>query len=237
MANLRWKEGQVVSLRLKDGAFVLAQWLKSPYMVFFHSFSTSDDWPADAAKKADPLFFCAVTNQFLKFSDLGPHEDVAPRVFTKTPKHWISGFPGSRKITVWPGTVRERQFVILGSKPGGCLIEKDINATGMVDWPVIIPSIPLGDDRTIDCHELTSIWTYPILNERLHICHQLDRCVDPVKDLKFDRPPREEYQTAIDILASHGKPEDWGYSSKKSTGSVSPTKKTTTRIKKKSGKS
>jgi len=45
----------------------------------------------------------------------------------------------------------------------------------------------------------------------LFLCKQLGRTVDPLKDLMFDRPPRAEYATFIDIIAQHGKPADWGY--------------------------
>ena len=37
--SVPWKEGKVISVRLRDGIYVLAQMVKSPYMVFFNLFS------------------------------------------------------------------------------------------------------------------------------------------------------------------------------------------------------
>src|SRR2546421_505132 len=83
----------------------------------------------------------------------------------------------------------------------GRLIEKHIDDNGFTRYPVVLESIPLDDDQTIDRHELNVLWTYPNLNERLLLCKQLGTRVDPEKDLLFGRPPRDEYVTYVDILA------------------------------------
>lgn len=215
MSKLRWNDGRVMSVRLRDGSYVLAQLLKRPYIAFFSTFSDSDDWPVDAAETSNVLFICAVTGQFQKFSEIIPHSEVRSAVFDELPSLWISRYSeGSRRVTVWRGTPRERSFLTLGGRPGGRLIEKHIDGPVVHDPPVVMEEIPLDDDETIDAHELTSIWTYPNLNERLYLCKTLGRVVDPQKDVIFDRPIRDEFATYLDILAAKGTPEDWGYSSK-----------------------
>ena len=44
VSRVIWKAGNALSLRLKDGSFVLTQLLKEPYMVFFKAFSDTDTW-------------------------------------------------------------------------------------------------------------------------------------------------------------------------------------------------
>ena len=214
MGQLKWKDGAVVTLRLRDRSWVLGQLLKSPYLVFFKAFSDSNDWAETAAERSDVLFFCAVTRQFLKHSPIERAKGVAPRVIDKTPERWIKGFlESSRYVTVWPGKPYERRVLLLGDRPGGKLVSKDLNASGIQPERVFMPSIPLTDSATIDAHELDVIWTFPQLNERLLLCKQLSRNVDPLKELTFDRPLPEQCLTFVEILGSHGGLADWGYES------------------------
>jgi hypothetical protein len=216
MARFTWKEDNLISLRLRDGSFALGQLLKSPYIAFFAAFREDDAWPADAAESTPPLFFCAVASVVFKFSTISQQPNVRPKRFEQVPYLWIKRFTGSRKVTVWRGTERERQLLLLSERPGGQLVEKHMDASGPGNPKVIVPSIPLDDDETIDSYEMNVIATYPNLNERLLLCKQLGKNVDPEKDLTFDRPMRPEYANYLDMLAQKGRPEDWGYSSKPS---------------------
>jgi hypothetical protein len=182
-------------------------------MVFFRSYADDDAWAADAAEKADALFVCAVTVQFLRYSRLRPLPDVRSRVFTESPRLWIRRFTGSRKVTVCPGTERARELLLLSARDGGQLIETRIDAKASEQPRIILASIPLDDHETIDRHEMDVVWLYPQLNERLYLCKKLGRNVDPEKDLTFGRPMPDDYGVYIDMLARHGRPEDWGYSS------------------------
>lgn len=214
MARFVWKQDAVFSMALKDGSYVLGQLLKEPYMVFFHEFRDKDEWEPTAAQGAQPLLFCAVTRQFLIYSPIEKQPSVLPRAFERMPSRWIERIPGTRQLTIWKGTSDERTMVLLSERPGGQLIEKHIEASGFQEWPVVKKSIALDDDETIDGHEESCLWLYPQLNERLSLCKQVGRCVDPSRDLTFGRPPKKEYATFYDMLACHGKPEDWGYGSK-----------------------
>ena len=42
--SVPWKEGKVISICLRDGIYILAQMVKSPYMVFFNLFSEDNSW-------------------------------------------------------------------------------------------------------------------------------------------------------------------------------------------------
>lgn len=225
MARFIWKKDEVFSIHLRDGSYCLGQVLKSPYLVFFQAFKDVDDWDPAVARDAAPLIFCAVTRQFIAYSPIKKKPRVLPKVFADLPKYWISRFHGSRTVTVWKGTPREQTFVDLSSRPGGQLIEKHLDATGFTQWPVVMPSIPLDDDKTIDGHETGAVWLYPQLNERLVLSKHFGRAVDPDKDIQFDRPLPKDYENYINIRASNGRPEDWGYSSQKYEPGPNPGRK------------
>jgi hypothetical protein len=210
---ISWKKGKVVSVGLRDGSRVLGQLLERPYLVFYDAFSEpgSDDWDAAVIAAAEPLFFCAVTGQFRAEGDLRAVPKANRPIPQPYPTEWIKPFPGSRRVTAWPGTEHERSFIIIGNPPGGQLIRENIDTEGISAKEVVMKSIPLDDDKTIDAHELSVSWNFPLLNERLYLTKLLGRPVDPMKDVKFDRELPPEYRTFIDITAGHGTPTDWGY--------------------------
>jgi hypothetical protein len=212
-----WKKGKLVSVGLRDGSRVLGQMLERPYLVFFDAFTEpgpeSELWDADRAGAAEPLAWVAVTGQFRSDGDLRAVPKLSRPVPQPYPTEWIKPFPGSRKATVWPGTEHERSFIIIGNPPGGQLIRQYIDQVGIADDVVVMKSIPLDDDTTINGHELSVSWTFPLLNERLYLCKVFGRSVDPLKDLKFDRKLPLEYLAFIDLTSRHGSAADWGYPS------------------------
>ncbi len=211
---VRWKEGLVLTLRLRRGGYGLLQLLKAPYLVVFDCFQ--DDlpvWTKDAAQRSRPLFFCAVARQFLRFSPLRREPAVHTATFEELPTRWLKRFPGSSEVTVWPGTEQELSFVSLAARLGGQLVEKPISGPSAGRRRIIEPEVALDDTDTIERHELDVIWTYPSLNERIALCRDAGRRLDPLKALYFGQPLPLEWATIVDMFASRGGPEDWGYHS------------------------
>lgn len=117
-------------------------------------------------------------------------------------------------VSVWKDTPDERTFVLLGERSGGQLIDFDPLATGDAAAPTVLKNLAPTDFDEIREIELRVLWTFPLLNERLHLIHTLGLPVDPLKELLFERPLRSEYKTFIDILACHGGLKDWGYTAR-----------------------
>lgn len=228
MKKFRWKDNHVISVLLKDGTFALAQLISRVHVAFFNRFSDDDKWEASAAESSELLFICPVMGQFFEYSVVKFHDNVRPKLL-ELPRAWIEPFHGGRKIVVWPGTESERTILTLHARPGGVLVEKHIDR-GVQPRVVINASIDLDDDATIDGHETTFIRMYPTMNERLYLCKVIGRAVDPEKDLQFDRPLRSEYRIYMDMLARHGTPKDWGYSSNRLGETSEPKSKPNNRL-------
>lgn len=216
--TIRWKENAVISVALRCGRRAVAQMMEDPFLYFFKCFADAGEPFAVDLARTPTLFCCAVTRQFLRYSDAKKETHVRARTDLCRPERWIDTNDGWREKVVWPGTKHERRVLIMGEEPGGYLTADREDFVG--------EEIDLDDHETIDAHELTNIWTFPGLNERLYLCDVLGKNVDPLKDLSFDRPLPLEARTFVDIIGSVGDLETWGY-----TLSNKPTKKKTVRKK------
>ncbi|MBQ4818700.1 hypothetical protein [Aquimarina sp. MMG016] len=208
-----WKEGKVISIETRKGTFVLAQMLKEPFIRFYKAFREDEDWEKINVGIFDTLFVNAVTRQFLKSSNITVIKDAIPDLKREDSDVWIHQKSGNRKVKVWEGTKQEIEFLILGGEAGGSLVKKDLwwsptpemrtrpHPSGVID-SVILESIELNADNTIDNNELTNLSVYPTLNERLYLCYLLNKNVDPYKDLVFNREIPEDYKIAIEFMSS-----------------------------------
>lgn len=208
MARVAWKDSAVVSIQTRKGHHVLAQMSRDPFLVFFDVFRSDPGQFAGIDLEDAPILFCsAVTRQFLKSSSVERLTELAPRAVRELPTRWIHRHPESYSATVWSGTEHERTFISLG--PGGALVEKEVlHHQGRYDHPsgvfdrVLIANIDPNDDETIDAHEMTSLAVFPATNERLFLCEQLERSLDPEKDVLFDREIPLEYSRYVDIVSA-----------------------------------
>ena len=66
MGRVIWKENKVLSIETRKGIFVLAQMIKSPFIIFFNSFSEDNKFKESNLENTPILFLHAVTRQFLK---------------------------------------------------------------------------------------------------------------------------------------------------------------------------
>ncbi|MEX3747912.1 hypothetical protein [Lysinibacillus xylanilyticus] len=207
MAKIVWKANQVISIETrykdedrKNNIYVLAQMVNKAQLLIFDLYSENNNWGDVNLNEVPILFSTTVTRQFIKNSNIYK-QSIKPLTNFELPKYKIESLGmGSRNVTVWKGTINERNVLILG-QGGGRLIEEDMS-TGNYKTQIIMPSIPETDSETIDKYELTNVRVYAELNERLYLCYKFGKNVDPLKDLIFDRPIPLEYKEYIDIISS-----------------------------------
>lgn len=206
MSRVPWKENKVISIETRRNVFVLAQMIQSPYLIVYNAFRDKDNWDDIDLRNVPVLLCTAVTRQFISNSNVVTQR-ISPVIHNNLPKYWIAPFPESRRIKVWEDTPDEREFFIIGE--GGSLIERDIMQKGFDNSKVIAPSISFNDDKTIDGYELNKIRIYAEFNERLYLCHLLEKNVDPDKDLIFNRDIPKAYKAYIGIISGTLAKEEW----------------------------
>ena len=196
----------------------MAQMLIEPFLRFYKTFANNNDFGKIDLKNYDTLFTIGVTRQFLKYSSTVDLKLAVPDKDRSESDLWINTYEGYREIIVWENSEMEKQLYIMGERAGGRLVKKDIWWTPSPDQPVrkhssgvfdsvVIDEIPLNS-TLIDQHELTNLGTYPYLNERLYLCSEVQRNVDPIKDLTFDKQIPKYYNVAIEILATGSTSEE-----------------------------
>lgn len=90
--SVPWKDGKVISICLRDGRYVLAQMVKSPYMVFFNLFSEDNSWEGVTLSTDNVLFCHAVTRQWKAHSPIERIKGVEPLLNYELPTRWIHYF-------------------------------------------------------------------------------------------------------------------------------------------------
>jgi len=212
MARVSWKENQVLNIETRKGIFVVGQMLKHPYIRFYNMFSTESSLHNVNTMELSVLFTAAVTRQYLRCSRISVLKDAVPDIRKIDSDTWINQYPGSRKVVAYQGDDQEFNCVILGHKPGGMLVKKDLwwsptpeqpvrtHISGVFD-EIICADIPLEANDIIDKYELTGLCVFPYTNERLYLCSLYNKSVDPYKDLVFNRSLPKEYSLAIKIIS------------------------------------
>jgi len=210
MKRFIWKENHVLSIKIKDNLYVLAQLVgESPLIAFFNFFSESNEWDNIELHNSDVLFVANVARDCIKRSGFYKVSNIDACKEIIIPLYWISIFAGgSRFVKFQSGTNNEVEFITLGDEPGGRLIEVKVGM-GVYDNPVIEKSI--NDNAIIDCHELTSLRVYPELNERLYLCHKLSKSIDPAKDIAFNRHLPDYYENYVKIVSGKFLISELGY--------------------------
>ena len=201
MDRIIWKENHIISIETRNNIYVLAQMLKSPYLMIYNIFRDNENW-GNIDLQNTPILFChGVTRQFLNKSNITKQKKVKPVTHKNLPKYWIRLNDESQKVVIWEGTTNERSFIILG-KGGGSLIENNIMSEGFRQSSIVIPKISFSDNETIDKYETSGLGTYAEFNERLYLCYKFGRNVDPYKELIFGRHLPIQYSGYFDIISS-----------------------------------
>ena len=218
MKRVIWKENKVLSIETRKGTFVLAQMIKSPFMIFFNAFEDDIDKFKDIDLENTPILFThSVTKQFLKKSNIETINILKPTPNFQPPILWLKEDASSRKVTVWEGTKNEREFISLGEN-GAKLVEKDILKDGKYNHisGVFDAVVKQFDSKNVDFndimqYELTSVEIYPNLNERLFLCSLKGENVDPAKNILFNISMPLAYEKYVDIISGVVPLEELGY--------------------------
>lgn len=201
-----WKSGKVISIRLRNGVYVLAQMVREPYLVFFNHFKEDNCWKGVTLKEEDILFCKAVTRQFLRYSPVTIVKDLEPLLDYRLPKEWIYSHMEGHPITV-SVKGRERQLAGFGRRCSLVLADKDSgqpedNPLMGLFQAYILPDIQEQDWERVGQAELMSIEAFPTLNERLYLCFLHGKNVNPELDISLGKPLPNDYETYIDILTN-----------------------------------
>lgn len=209
MSRIIWKENLIVSVKIREDCFVLAQLLRSPFLVFYNLYSKNNVWDNIELNNEHILFICSVARQFIVDSKIVKIDEISPILLDIDILIRIKSFAyGSREIIFQEGSEKEIRFLELGNKPGGSLI-KEISSTG--ESHLVMENIPLDANDIIDKYELDAVRIYPELNERLYICYELGEAIDPLKDIVFDRYLPMNYRKYIQITSGLFSLNELGY--------------------------
>lgn len=209
--SVPWKEGKVISVRLRDGIYILAQMVKSPYMVFFNLFSEDNSWEGVTLSTDNVLFCHAVTRQWKAHSPIERIKGVEPLSNYELPTRWIHNEGlGHRTREILVDGVK-RSVVILGTRLA--LVERDMvdnsknNAPCGLYHTVVKPDLKETDWPMVENVETMSVEMYPGLNERLCLCSVMGRNVNPELEIYLGRPIPEAYGTYVKILCGDKIPD------------------------------
>lgn len=202
--TIPWKEGKVVSIQLRNGIYILAQMAKDPYMIFFNFYSKENDWHNVELSTDNVLFCCAVVRQFIKRSQIEVIKTVKPLPNYQLPTRWIFANGNSDKKMLKIND-KEREVIVIGNSFS--VAERDmINhrnnvAPNGLYHTLIIPEITPQHWKDIEGIESATLATYPELNERLYLCYQERKNVNPYLDIRLGKELLDSYGTYIDILS------------------------------------
>jgi hypothetical protein len=200
MARIVWKENAIVSIKIRDNLFTLAQMINSPYLIFFNVFSADEQWKAINLEKVPVLFFRGVTRQFLQKSEITLKKEIQPITQYEAPKYWLQLGPGSQALIAWKGTPHEMSIMTLGEE-GVRVIEKDITQSGFHAVKPVGPYLTGPEHKEIDKYELDTLGVYPETIERLYLCHFFKKNVDPDKDLICGKTLPKEYKIYYEAIS------------------------------------
>ena len=212
MGRIVWKENKVISIKLRNGIYMLGQMLKNNYVIFFNIYNYSDDWKGISLSKNNILFCHYVTDYFLKCSIVSVVKDIIPINDYTIPNLWLHAI-NFKKIAIWPNTPNQKIFETTGKDI--CLVEKDAlnprnntHSSGVYIREIKNNLTP-DDYMKIQNFEFDSMAIFPILNERLYLCSVYGKNVDPKKEILFNQIIPIEYKIYVDIISGSVRFKDW----------------------------
>lgn len=208
MSQIRWRNGQLFSMQLRDGSYALLQMLaKKRQVAVLNCFSKEDNWTDIELDSSDVLFVTTLLRSVLKRSVLNIHKDIQPIKDIEIPQFRISIGSEFRTVVLWPGTEDERRVLTMGKGNNklyrviceGETIREEVTPISVDDY-----------DKYVDL-ELTNLSDYPSFNERLYLCCLLGKKIDPLKEMAFNRSLSKESRTYIDIIGGKTPLAELGY--------------------------
>lgn len=207
-----WVNGNVFSLRLRDGYYALFQMLqKEGGIAVFNHFRGDDCWDDVSLDSSSVLFIAFVLKAFFRRSTIRHVSNIVPvrdleYPPPETPK--ISPGTGWRSVTFWPGTPDERTVLV----PRASRLSLVSYSRNEQDEPEEqITPIARSDYHKYSNLEMTTLSDYATLNERILLCRLLACNFNPLKEIAFDNPLPIECATYIDLIGGKVRLSDLGY--------------------------
>ena len=204
----QWKEGKVLSLKLRDDSWALLQMLKRKGDLAVFSYRSLDNqWSIGQLEKENFLFSCFTTKAVLKRSELALQSGIKGIERIQLPSSKIQAGDGFKKRAYWIGTDDEIEFICFGQESNSIRTERVENGRLCYDYRTI-------KNEEFDTYrhlELTSLRDYPEFNERIFLSLEAGHNIDPLKELIFDRPAKEEFKTYYKIISGKHRLDYLGY--------------------------
>nr|WKN37246.1 hypothetical protein K4G66_00800 [Tunicatimonas sp. TK19036] len=206
MAIVKWKKDKVLSIKLRNGKYALFQMLEGKCQIaVFNSFQDQNDWKNTVLTKESVLFYTnIIPKSVLSRSEITVQKTVPPAIDLEFPKFQLNTGHGNRKIKIWKNTPYERELIIMGE--GSNLLAEE-----RFENEIIYTSIEVKEYKKYRHLELENIRIYPEFNERLYLCSEMNKNIDPLKELAFDQDLDLRCQTYIDIISGKVRLESLGY--------------------------
>ncbi|WP_338663879.1 hypothetical protein VQH23_01685 [Pararoseomonas sp. SCSIO 73927] len=168
MADLPWIKDTLVSLKLRDDLFSVAQFMDSPVLCCFRKSRQQPQWEGLELSREDVLFQVFVGSVVLEklVHAVIPPSVAKPVPGLETQRRWI-----------------KPKLHFGGSYPfkGGDLVEVDfVNKIGSASAPVIKANLQ-PSDPLVGEHEFSSVWGADHLRDRLSHVFDTGADLDPLK--------------------------------------------------------
>lgn len=164
-----WKSGDLLSIKLRDGLFTIAQMLTSPLMRFYDISDNDGQWRHVDLNQVAPLFRVMVASRLI--NKYLVHEKVKDKTVIPScmsfERYWIDPYTSLDKF--YPGYYWKRDGKNSFPFMGGKLIDLGPNEDfSVTEAPVIKENLQLPQDREIiEKYELTPMWSHEDLGARL----------------------------------------------------------------------
>ncbi|CFV32407.1 MULTISPECIES: hypothetical protein [Yersinia pseudotuberculosis complex] len=176
-----WKENDLVSIKLRDDLYTIAQMLNRPEMRFYDISSSNGIWKNINLNEVNSLFRVFVASRVVlpnlvaeKIKD----DTVIPKI-TPYERYWIKSYTLTMDREHYQGD--RFSFPFLGGKIIDLGPDGNVSVT---QAPIIKEDLALPQDRElIEKYELTNMWGHEDLSDRL--CRYFDTGINR-DDLKFE---------------------------------------------------
>jgi len=204
---MKWKEGKIFSLELRNGKFVLLQLLKrKTEIAVFNFFNEDNKWHDNRLTKNDILFMTNLeTKRFFKKSKLTLQSNIQPLENYEFPTKRISIGIGNRKIKLWKNTEYEIELIVIGE--GNNLLSEENESTRFREYSPISTS----EYTEYAEYEIEGLNIYPEFNERLLLCSAFGKNFDPMKEIAFNRDLDIKCNIYAKIISGKYKLDSLGY--------------------------
>jgi hypothetical protein len=180
MSRITWAKDDLISIKLTEDLYTIAQMSTSPVMQFFDVKNSDGIWKDVDLNFADPIFRVFVGNVVIKNLAQETIKDESVIAKTKIDDHlWIKPYTLTMDGSHYKGDRFSFPFL------GGKLIDLGLDNKRSVTSAIVVrEDLALPDDREIiEKYELTNMWGHEDLSDRL--CRYFDKGINR-DDLKFE---------------------------------------------------